>query len=52
MKTEKRLKRIADEQKMAAMAAGDTPLSMTRAFQMRQEKVGQAHMILSVGNRG
>ena len=52
MKTEKRLKRIADEQKMAAMAAGDTPLSMTRAFQMRQEKVGQAHMVLSVGNRG
>ncbi|KAF7316824.1 hypothetical protein HMN09_00415500 [Mycena chlorophos] len=52
MKTEKRLKRIAEEQKQAAMASGDTPLSMTKAFQVRQEKTGQAHMVLSVGNRG
>ncbi|KAJ7066972.1 SART-1 family-domain-containing protein [Mycena amicta] len=52
MKTEKRLKRIHEEQKQAAMSSGDTPLSMTKAFQMRQEKTGQAHMVLSVGNRG
>ncbi|KAF7312254.1 hypothetical protein MIND_00238400 [Mycena indigotica] len=52
MKTEKRLKRIQEEQKQAAMSSGDTPLSMTKAFQMRQEKLGQAHMVLSVGNRG
>lgn len=52
MKTEKRLKRIADEKKMDAMSSSDTPLSMTKAFQMRQEKAGQAHMVLSVGNRG
>jgi len=34
------------------MASGDTPLSMNQAFQIRQEKVGQAHFVLSVGNRG
>ncbi|KAF8896384.1 SART-1 family-domain-containing protein [Infundibulicybe gibba] len=52
MKTEKRLKKIAEEQKKAAMVSGDTPLSMNKAFQQRQEKAGQAHFILSVGNRG
>jgi U4/U6.U5 tri-snRNP-associated protein 1 len=52
MKTEKRLKKIAEEQKQAAMASGDTPLSMNQAFQKRQEKAGQAHFVLSVGNRG
>jgi len=52
MKTEKRLKKIADEKKKEAMASGDTPLSMSRAFQIRQEKTGQAHFVLSVGNRG
>jgi len=52
MKTEKRLKKIAEEKKKEAMASGDTPLSMNRAFQIRQEKAGQAHMVLSVGNRG
>jgi U4/U6.U5 tri-snRNP-associated protein 1 len=52
MKTEKRLKKIAEEKKQAAMASGDTPLSMNSAFQQRQEKAGQAHFVLSVGNRG
>ena len=51
-KTEKRLKKIADERKKEAMASGDTPLSMNQAFQIRQEKAGQAHFVLSVGNRG
>ncbi|CAG7849035.1 SubName: Full=Uncharacterized protein {ECO:0000313/EMBL:KIM27455.1} [Serendipita indica DSM 11827] len=51
-KTEKRLKKIAEEQKMQAMVSGETPLGMTSAFQARQEKLGQAHMVLSVGNRG
>ncbi|KAF8588251.1 SART-1 protein [Ramaria rubella] len=51
-KTEKRLKKIAEEKKKEAMASGDTPLSMNKAFQFRQEKAGQAHMVLSVGNRG
>ncbi|KAJ7285000.1 SART-1 family-domain-containing protein [Mycena rebaudengoi] len=52
MKTEKRLKKVKDEAKQLAMSSGDTPLSMTKAFQLRQEKTGQAHMVLSVGNRG
>lgn len=52
MKTEKRLKKIADEKKRAAMTSGDTPTSMNEAFQKRQAKVGTAHMVLSVGNRG
>lgn len=52
MKTEKRLKKIAEEKKQAAMASGDTPLSMNSAFQQRQMKAGQAHFVLSVGNRG
>jgi U4/U6.U5 tri-snRNP-associated protein 1 len=52
MKTEKRLKKIAEEKKMQAMISGETPLGMTSAFQARQEKMGQAHMVLSVGNRG
>lgn len=52
MKTEKRLKKIEEERKAKAMLAGDTPLGMGAAFQKRQEKTGQAHMVLSVGNRG
>ena len=52
LKTEKRLKKIADERKQAAMVSGDTPLSMNQAFQKRQERAGQAHFVLSVGNRG
>ncbi|TEB33354.1 SART-1 protein [Coprinellus micaceus] len=52
MKTEKKLKRIEEERKKLAMASGDTPLSMNAAFQARQEKTGQAHFVLSVGNRG
>ena len=52
MKTEKRLKKIAEERKQEAMVSGETPLSMNQAFQKRQEKAGQAHFVLSVGNRG
>lgn len=51
-KMEKRLKKIAEEKKMLAMQAGETPLGMASAFQARAEKLGQAHMVLSVGNRG
>lgn len=52
MKTEKRLKKIAEEKKREGMVSGETPLGMTSAFQTRQAKLGQAHMVLSVGNRG
>jgi U4/U6.U5 tri-snRNP-associated protein 1 len=52
MKTEKRLQKIKEEKKKEAMVSGDTPLSMNKAFQIRQEKAGQPHFVLSVGNRG
>lgn len=51
-KTEKRLKKAADEQKRAAMASGETPLGMNKTFRKLQERSGQAHVVLSVGNRG
>ena len=51
MKTEKRLKRIAEEQKQATMGSSDTPLGMSDAFSRRQHKTGQAHMVLTTGNR-
>ena len=51
MKTDKRLKKIAEERKALTMGAGDTPLGMSDAFSRRQEKTGQAHMVLSVGNK-
>jgi len=50
MKTEKRLKKIENERKAAAMAAGDTPNSTAAAFAARAEKTGSATMILGVGN--
>jgi U4/U6.U5 tri-snRNP-associated protein 1 len=52
MKTEKRLKKIAEERKQFQMSAGDTPTGMTDAFARRQQKTGEAHMVLSVGNKG
>ncbi|KAK4046213.1 hypothetical protein OIV83_006245 [Microbotryomycetes sp. JL201] len=51
-KTEKRLAKIAAEQKALAMASGDTPLSTAAAFQARAERTGSATMVLSVGNKG
>jgi U4/U6.U5 tri-snRNP-associated protein 1 len=52
MKTEKRLKKIAEERNQLKMNSGDTPTGMTSAFARRQEKTGEAHMVLSVGNKG
>lgn len=52
MKTQKRLKDIAEERKQFSMASGDTPTGMTDAFARRQQKTGQAFMVLSVGNKG
>lgn len=51
MKTEKRLKKIAEERKQLTMNSSDTPLGMTDAFSRRQQMTGEAHMILSVGNK-
>ena len=47
---EKRLRRIAEEQRRERMLAGDTS-SLSQAFQERSARTGQAHMVLSVGNR-
>ncbi|BGP39887.1 hypothetical protein JCM10450v2_003861 [Rhodotorula kratochvilovae] len=49
-KTDKRLQKIENERKQAAMVAGDTPLSTAAAFAARAEKTGSATMILGVGN--
>lgn len=51
MKTEKRLKKIAEERKQLTMNSSDTPLGMTDAFSRRQQMTGEAHMVLSVGNK-
>ncbi|KAL7418367.1 hypothetical protein Q5752_006825 [Cryptotrichosporon argae] len=52
MKAAKRIKKIEEEQKARSMASSDTPLGMSNAFQRRQEKTGEAFMVLSVGNKG
>lgn len=49
-KEEKRLKRIADEQRREAIASGDTPTGTTAAFLARQERTGSATMVIAVGN--
>ncbi|TXT05942.1 hypothetical protein VHUM_03703 [Vanrija humicola] len=51
MKTEKRLRKMEEERKAQSMSASDTPLGMTNAFSRRQQKTGEAHMVLSVGNK-
>ena len=52
LNTEKHLKKIAEEKKREAMAAGDTALVMATAFAMRAERIGSATMVLSTGNKG
>lgn len=52
MKTEKKLRKIEEEKKAQAMLAGDTPLGMADAFSRRAKKTGEAHMVLSAGNKG
>ncbi|PKI83493.1 hypothetical protein MVES1_002803 [Malassezia vespertilionis] len=47
---EKQLRRIENERRREQMLAGDTS-ALTRAFQERSERTGQAHMVLSVGNK-
>ncbi|SCV74383.1 BQ2448_6815 [Microbotryum intermedium] len=50
--TERRLRKIENERKAAAMAAGDTPTGSASAFAARAARTGSATMILSVGNKG
>ncbi|CED82029.1 U4/U6.U5 snRNP associated protein [Phaffia rhodozyma] len=49
-KTDKRLNKIIEERKRAAMSMGDT--SMSRNFTERQERTGEAYMVLTSGNKG
>ncbi|KAL7409272.1 SART-1 protein [Mrakia frigida] len=49
-KTDKRLAKIKQEMKASSVTMGDS--SMSANFNERQAKVGQAHMVLSVGNKG
>lgn len=49
---EKRLRRIEEEQRRERLLAGDTLSGMSKAFLERSERLGQAHMVLSVGNHG
>ena len=49
---EKMMKKIELEKQSERMAAGDTPNGMAHAFAERVERMGQAHMVLSVGNQG
>lgn len=51
LNTEKHLKKIAEEKKREAMAAGDSPLVMATAFALRAERIGSATMVLSTGNK-
>ena len=38
--------------KQSSMTMNDTPTGMNANFADRQQKAGQAHMVLSVGNKG
>lgn len=49
---EKRLRRIEEERRRERLLAGDTLSGMSKAFLERSERLGQAHMVLSVGSHG
>lgn len=49
MKTEKRLKKMADEKKLRQMSSTDTPLQTVEALQKFQSQSGQAYITLSTG---
>ncbi|KAK0553153.1 hypothetical protein OC846_002641 [Tilletia horrida] len=51
-KQELEQRRLENERKREKMESGDTPSGMSKAFQDRSERTGQAHMVLSVGARG
>ncbi|KAI8340243.1 SART-1 protein [Chlamydoabsidia padenii] len=51
-KTEKRLQKLDEEKKLNMMSSTDTPLNLAGALLERQQRTGNAHVVLSVGNRG
>lgn len=50
-KQEKYKQKVMDERKRERMAAGEAQ-DMSKAFRERQQREGQAHMVLSVGAKG
>lgn len=51
-KTEKRMQKIEEERKLNMMSSTDTPHNLAGALLERQQRTGNAHVVLSVGNRG
>ncbi|KAI9594173.1 SART-1 protein [Syncephalis fuscata] len=49
-KTEKRMKQMAEQQRLDAMPSNDTPLGSAAALQVRQQRTGMAHMVLQLGD--
>ncbi|KAI7902716.1 SART-1 protein [Cokeromyces recurvatus] len=51
-KTEKRMKKIEEERRLNMMSSTDTPHNLANALLERQKRTGNAHVVLSIGNRG
>ncbi|KAI9243480.1 SART-1 protein, partial [Phascolomyces articulosus] len=51
-KTEKRMAKLEEELKLNMMSNNDTPLNLATKLLERQQRTGNAHVVLSVGNRG
>ncbi|KAI8141411.1 SART-1 protein [Fennellomyces sp. T-0311] len=51
-KTEKRMQKLEEELKLNMMSNNDTPLNLATKLLERQQRTGNAHVVLSVGNRG
>ncbi|CEP19486.1 hypothetical protein [Parasitella parasitica] len=51
-KTEKRMQRIEEQRRLNMMSSTDTPHNLAGALLERQQRTGNAHVVLSVGNRG
>ncbi|KAI9485689.1 MAG: SART-1 protein [Benjaminiella poitrasii] len=51
-KTEKRMKKIEEEHRLNMMSSTDTPHNLANALLERQKRTGNAHVVLSIGNRG
>jgi U4/U6.U5 tri-snRNP-associated protein 1 len=52
LKTEKRMQKVEEERKLNMMSSTDTPLNLAGALLERQQRTGNAHVVLSVGRRG
>ncbi|RCH94472.1 hypothetical protein CU098_005928 [Rhizopus stolonifer] len=51
-KTEKRMQKVEEERRLNMMSSTDTPHNLAHALLERQQRTGNAHVVLSVGNRG